>query len=597
MADRVDYNYEKIFINGLAYVHGSNLLYDDLFSTPYNGQYKSYTLESDPNSSKWAIIPYGYEFSRRFTYNASINTVKEEPRKFYIGTDESNLKEYTSVEGKAFEYDISAVDDDFVISFDMTNDFGTKYKTISFCNSLDRSNYDKESTSDTRFYPFIKFKVKDVNDKDKTYTIYRTLSDGSPDANTAKNGYGILIDEDLSDTDKLDSIKKQYDAPNRAVYEDIWHVTVSSLGVVCGGETSYLTSDNPTQFGDFHKLTMIKYFNFYDYYYSVDASGTVSKVSIDRTHSQFKNYSDREWKVYLNYGTFGYQDSNTTDIKYLNDFFSNTNTGKIDTDMINSLLGNTTDTTEVSSCCYRNYGDLYPWVTKQSKANIVKDTVSLKDTYSSIDRWFRCISTKDSNNNIILKTYGNTDPKFTAPTDISEGDSLFSTTVTNVDKAAHLKDKLVFDYPDIFKTYNGKACFNDGFLHFRMRLSSLPASGDVLLAQFCGITVGYSIDDERIFICPESITGTNFTTGREVDTLTTKITKDKLIAPFSLDIVILDKDYGIYFNKNLALLSSSNYVPAMTTDKIAYTDPIIAPSVEYDIDDILVCYTRCDALI
>ena len=123
MADRIDYNYEKIFINGLAYVHGSNLLYNDLFSTPYNGQYKTYTLESDPNSSKWAIIPYGYEFSRRFTYNASINAVKEEPRKFYIGTDESNLKEYTSVEGKAFEYDISAVDDDFVISFDMTNDF------------------------------------------------------------------------------------------------------------------------------------------------------------------------------------------------------------------------------------------------------------------------------------------------------------------------------------------------------------------------------------------------------------------------------------------------------------------------------------------
>lgn len=230
--------------------------------------------------------------------------------------------------------------------------------------------------------------------------------------------------------------------------------------------------------------------------------------------------------------------------------------------------------------------------------DIIEKIIKVTDIYPDLDRWLRCVA--ESNGSMtILKCYGNTDGKLVYPDYVNGAVSLLS---GQPDKSsAHLITPLRFDYPKMFKSAAGKKCFNDGCFHFRIRFASLPDSGDLVLAQFVGTTVGYDIASGKFYMTPSSIDG-DTSKNRVYANITTA--KSCFTAQYgaSIDIAVDTYDSALYFNKHLVMWSGidgATFVPAVTSDgEIVYANPVISPKLDgarfadgYDVDDIFIDYT------
>ena len=131
--------------------------------------------------------------------------------------------------------------------------------------------------------------------------------------------------------------------------------------------------------------------------------------------------------------------------------------------------------------------------------------------------------------------------------------------------------------------------------------ASLPDSGDLVLAQFVGTTVGYDIASGKFYMTPSSIDG-DTSKNRVYANITTA--KSCFTAQYgaSIDIAVDTYDSALYFNKHLVMWSGidgATFVPAVTSDgEIAYANPVISPKLDgarfadgYDVDDIFIDYT------
>ncbi len=609
MAIRIDAKYEKIITLEKAGSH-YNFYYEDPFSKPYSFESVKYNIDED---NKDYIIP-GIKFPYTFKYNKNDDSVEEIPYTFKIIDSINNTeKEYISEKGKAFNIDES-IDNTKILGIEFEN--AIYCKTIGFIRyEYDTNfNYSENYVTETnaeyynpKFYPYIGF----TNEDGKEYTIYRTVGSGIARDHIPESeydyqlDYAVLVDNSLSDDKKNSSFR--YQMANHRIMSNnndgINRITINfNIGLVCDGVTTAF----PDKYGNAYypnkseNIKSIKIYNYYDHYYRLN-NGEIKKFNIENSKSQFFNleYTSNEYgylTVISNYSDFGLN-FNDNDYKYISKYFNNEDKSEIDVDIIPALslfydnyIG---DIINESITWINNLGDDYPYTYKKTEKEIKENTIQLKDKYSNIDRWFRCITVKNGDSPE-FRIHGNTNPKFVAPINISSANPLILD-YNNKDYSIHLKEKLVFDYPQIFQSLSGKNCFNDGFFHFRIRLSSIPTSGDIRLAQFCGVTVGYGVSNSKFFISPYSVYSNTFANYREEATNTTTInTTDG----FSVDIVVLDKQYGVYIDRQLTIVSSNNFLPVVDSDNsIKFSDPIINPNVEYDIDDILVCFTRCDSLI
>lgn len=237
--------------------------------------------------------------------------------------------------------------------------------------------------------------------------------------------------------------------------------------------------------------------------------------------------------------------------------------------------------------------DEYPYAYKKSKDDVIKEVTKVTDTYPNADRWLRCIA-ETKHGMTFLKCYGNTDGKLIYPSYVNSAGSLLSGQPGK--SSAHLITPLRFAYPKMFTSINGKKCFNDGCFHFRIRFASLPETGNLVLAQFAGVTVGYDIDSYKLYITPSSIDGD---TTKNRLYAANAISKSYFTSSCSIDIAIDTYDYAVYFNQHLMVYSDSAFAPAVTKDgEISYSNPVISPKIDgsrfsdgYDVDDIFIDYT------
>lgn len=486
------------------------------------------------------------------------------------------------------------------------------------------------------FYPMIKIKATGNSDS-KSYTIYKTFyqnirtpTDGDvPTCGTM--GFAVIVCDQDSEADQIAAIEKQIGSRNIIKNQTTmspWITQISfTEGLLINNCTivkfTPITDDylmgkkfddiDPTDVTGNKACISIKLINTYTKYisFTTDNMVCIADKSINGSQENVLKYNDLKFETtsstvnktpfntnavsqgnYVKFGTTDVAfDLLEGDINALHAFANGTLSAELDTDLIDTL-----STVIAADPRCENYGDTYVYANPLSSTTT--PVMQLKEKYSGIDRWCRCIGINEAGVPG-FKCYGNTDASLKAPSTISLASNQFLSYVSEAAINVQNNESLRFTYPSMFKTSTtdtgaNAICLNDGYLHFRIRAKNLSSSGTKDIAQFCGVILGYDIGAGKFYI-KNGYVGTPYT---EYESGTTDVSN--LTDGCPIDIEVLNKAYGIYVNKNLIMVSSNNFSPMLggAANVIKYADPIIyGIGTTYDIDDILICFTESDSLM
>ena len=620
---------------------GADMKYDNFFADPTQTVVSIGTVDSD----KMYVDP---NYTDIISYDATTNDITDLSYGAEVINGVVNLNGYPSTIKKT---DFDQYDIGIAISspnYQYIKDHGINVPELNDIKSFIVSNYSQRYVDSSSayapitflnsktFYPMIKIGANG-NSGGVSYTIYKTFyqnirtpSDGNvPSYGTM--GFAVIVCDQDSDADKLASIEKQINSRNVIKNQTTmspWITQVSfTEGLLINNCTvvkftpvnnDYLMGKkfddiDPTSVTGNKAYLYIRFYNKCNKYitFTTDDMVCITDKSINGSQTNLLKYKDLtfvEDKTKLFTTPFKMDANNqgniivfgTTDVPFnlltgdmnaLHAFANGTMTTELDSDLIDSL----SLVIKADPRC-ANFGDPYVFATPASSATT--PIMQLKDKYSNIDRWCRCIGVND-NGVPGFKCYGNTDASFIAPSTISFASKSLLASTSDMAINVQNYEQLKFTYPSMFKTSTtdtgaNAICLNDGYLHFRIRAKNISGSGARDIAQFCGVILGYNFTTSKFYI-KNGYIGTPYT---EYETGTTAVAN--LTDGCPIDIEVLNKAYGIYVNKNLIMVSSNNFSPMLggAANVIKYADPIIyGIGTTYDIDDILICFTESDSLM
>ena len=607
----------------------SSHYYTDWFATPYSMQSVKFT-ETDGATYLDAKLPVKY------TYDSASGalTSTDVDHKFKINDDEVITKGQIPVEltKKLTENrDQLVIESELPATYPATNEYpygigGIRSLRIDLNSEAANSNYSGF------FYPELKVEFVNADDTvEKSFTVYLgygqicyyLIDEPLKEVSLA---FAMMVNDAWDDATKLEAIINQIgknklettvNPSHNRMSDTSTGLYITPFGTIYDGVSTVLEND----FLDIKTATKLRLTfllsgsaatnGVLDHVYDNTGNTTSTTAKLNTVGNSRFNYiptaprissTDTEIiSVMYSDDILGYSKYANDTTSYetyatelLADFHSGMKRGSVADEPLNTLLIDTSYTVPTPI----TLKDEYPYAYEKSKDDVIKEVTKVTDTYPALDRWLRCVA-ESKGSMTILKCYGNTDGKLVYPDYVNGAVSLLSGQPGK--SSAHLITPLRFDYPKMFKSVADKKCFNDGCFHFRIRFASLPDSGDLVLAQFVGTTVGYDIASGKFYMTPSSIDGD---TSKNRVYATSAVSKSYFTSQYGvpIDITVDTYDSALYFNKHFIMWSGTNgatFVPAVTADgEIAYSNPVISPKLDgarfadgYDVDDIFIDYT------